>query len=60
MYANLKVTTAKGKILAAHRVEIKGTRALIHLDAQDGAGSYAVPAGMLSIPLGELTIQANW
>jgi uncharacterized protein YigE (DUF2233 family) len=59
MYANLRVTTPKGKVLHAHRVEIEDGKTKVYLDRNDGAGNYAEPGGVLNVP-GDVKIEADY
>ncbi len=67
MYANLAVSIArKGssdyETVYAHEVVIYGPTAFVKLDAQDGEGSYAEPAGVrtVSLNLFQLSISADF
>jgi hypothetical protein len=59
MYANLKVTTAKGKTLAAWKVEVVNGKAKVYLDGQDGTGNYAEKAGVLVLS-GAFKVEASY
>jgi len=59
MYANLKVTTAQGKELAAWKVVVHPGYTEVHLDDDNLDSSYAEPKGMLRLR-GLVTVEANW
>lgn len=60
MYANLKVTTSKGKVLSAWKVEVEGNRTRVYLDDPNGPDdSYANPAGQLLLS-GRVRIEADF
>lgn len=62
MYANLKVTTTKGKTLSAWKVEVERDRVVVYLDSQDGTGNYAEEAGQLVLHPGDewIKVEASW
>lgn len=61
MYANLKVTTQKGKQMMAWKVEFFGkNRAKVFLDGQNGTGKYAEPKGVVVVGCTGMTIEADF
>jgi hypothetical protein len=72
MYANLRVSIARkpakrrgggqfvaDEVLYAWRVRSSATKLIVYLDAQDGEGSYAEPAGKRSIDLSAFHVEVS-
>ena len=60
MYANLRVSTADGAVHYAAAVEIDADGAVnVFLDANDGEGDEAIPAGVVKLT-GAATITADF